>query len=115
MVDFHAVLRIREVYFGSRILIFSIPDPASRVKKIPGSGSASASKNLSNLTQKIVSKTLGNMILDVQPGSGFCFFYPSRIPDLDPQHCSKKFIHSFYSAFLNEDTTCPVTVYFPDQ
>jgi hypothetical protein len=38
-----------------------IPDPnifhpGSRVKKIPGSGSASASKNLSILTQKIVFK-----------------------------------------------------------
>ncbi len=38
--------------------IFSIPDPGSRVKKIPEprSGSASASKNVSILTQNIVSK-----------------------------------------------------------
>jgi hypothetical protein len=34
---------------------FSIPDPISRVKKIPRSGSSSASKNFSILTQKIVS------------------------------------------------------------
>jgi hypothetical protein len=38
----------------SRIPIFSIPDPGSRVKKTPRS--ASASKNLSILIQKIVSK-----------------------------------------------------------
>jgi hypothetical protein len=38
----------------SRIRIFPVPDPGSRVKKIPGS--ASASKNLSILTQKIVFK-----------------------------------------------------------
>ncbi len=42
-----AVFRIRDVYPGSRIRIFSIPDP--------GSGSASASKNLNILTQKNVS------------------------------------------------------------
>jgi hypothetical protein len=44
---------------------FSITDPGSRVKKIPGS----ASKNLSILTQKMVYK-LGNIIRDVHPGSG---------------------------------------------
>jgi hypothetical protein len=33
----HAVLQIREVYAGSLIQIFSIPDPGFRVKKIPGS------------------------------------------------------------------------------
>jgi hypothetical protein len=37
-------------------LNFSISDPRSRVKKIPGPGSASASMNLSFLSQKIVSK-----------------------------------------------------------
>jgi hypothetical protein len=36
-----SVLRIRDVYPGSRIRIFSIPDPGSRVKKIPDPGSAS--------------------------------------------------------------------------
>jgi hypothetical protein len=30
------VLRIQDVYAGSRIRIFSIPDPGSRVKKISG-------------------------------------------------------------------------------
>jgi hypothetical protein len=40
-------LWIRDVYPGSRIRIFSIPDPASRVKKITDRESGSASKNLS--------------------------------------------------------------------
>jgi hypothetical protein len=39
-----AVLRIRDVHPRTRIRIFSIPDPGP---KIPGSGSAFASKNLS--------------------------------------------------------------------
>jgi hypothetical protein len=45
----HAVLRIRDVYPGSRIRIFSIPDPNFFHPR-------SASKNLSILTQRIVSK-----------------------------------------------------------
>jgi hypothetical protein len=44
------VLRIRDVS-GS---VFSIPDAGSRIKKMPGS--SSPSKNLSILTEKIVSK-----------------------------------------------------------
>ncbi len=48
------MLRIRNVFTGSRIRIFFHPDPGSRVKKIPGS--ASASQKISILTQKIVSK-----------------------------------------------------------
>jgi hypothetical protein len=36
-----------------RILIFAIPDPGSRVKKILDPGSRSASKNLSILTKKL--------------------------------------------------------------
>jgi hypothetical protein len=40
------VLRIQDVYPGSRIQIFSIPDLGSRVKKIPDPGSGYAS-NLS--------------------------------------------------------------------
>ncbi len=43
-----AVLRTRDVYPGSDFF-----HPGSRVKKIPWSGSASASKNLSVLTQKL--------------------------------------------------------------
>ncbi len=50
------MLRIRDVCPGSRIRIFSIPDPGSRVKKIPDPGSGSTFQNLSILTQKIVSK-----------------------------------------------------------
>ncbi len=52
-----AVLQIRDVYPGSRIQIFStrITDPGSKRFPDPGSGSASASKNLRILTQKIVS------------------------------------------------------------
>jgi hypothetical protein len=60
---------------------FSIPDPGSKVKKIPGS--ASASKNLSILTQKLFLSSL--MIWDVHPGSGSWIrilnFCPSQIPD----------------------------------
>jgi hypothetical protein len=61
-----------------------IPDPhyfhpRSRVKKIPGSGSASK-----NLTQKIVSN-LSDMIQDLHSGCGsrilIFIFYLSRIPD----------------------------------
>jgi hypothetical protein len=49
---------------------YSIPDPGSRVKKIPDSGFGSASRNVSISTQKIVSN-LGNTIRDVHPGSGY--------------------------------------------
>jgi hypothetical protein len=45
---FRAVLRIRDVHPGSRIRIFSIPDPGS--KRFPDPASASASKSLSILT-----------------------------------------------------------------
>jgi hypothetical protein len=51
---------------------FSIPDPGSRVKKIPDPGFGSASKNLSIFNPKIVSKLseIGNMIRDINPGYG---------------------------------------------
>jgi hypothetical protein len=59
-----------------RILMFSIPDPGS------------ASKNLSISTQNNGFQGLGNMIRIVHPGSGsrtaILIFYPSRIPDRDP-------------------------------
>ncbi len=69
------MLRIRDVYpgsdfFPSRIRIFSFPDPHIF---LPGS----ASKNLSILTLKSISK-----LLEIWSGLFFLFFYPSRI--LDP-------------------------------
>ncbi len=51
---FKSVLRIRDVYSGSEFYPSRIPDLGSRVKNIPGY--SSASKNLSILTYKIVSK-----------------------------------------------------------
>jgi hypothetical protein len=52
---FPAVLRIRDVF--PRIRIFSIPDPGSRVKKVPGSRIRIRIEfNYFKLTQKIVSK-----------------------------------------------------------
>ncbi len=62
----------------SWIRIFQIPDSRSRVKSFPDPGSASASKNLSILTQKIVSKLSEiwskMFILGPDPGSGSWFF-----------------------------------------
>jgi hypothetical protein len=82
-----SILRIRDVRY--------IPDPdsnffhpGSRVKKIPRSGYAT--KNLSILTQKIVSQQSRNY--DPESSSRF-FTHPGsrgqkrhRIPDPDPQH-----------------------------
>jgi hypothetical protein len=75
------VLRIRDVYPGSRIRLFSIPDPGSelfpsriRTVSIPDPGSSS--KNLSILTPKKANKWfLSSKKYD--PG------YSSRIPDPD--------------------------------
>ncbi len=65
---YHALLLIRDVYTGSKFLPSRNPDPVS------------ASKNLSTLTQKIVSKLSeiwsGFFIPDPDPD-----FLPSRIPD----------------------------------
>ena len=77
------MLRILDVYPGSRIRIFSIPDPGS------------ASKNLGILTQKLVSKHSEICFELFIPDPDPDFFYPSRIPgskghripDPDPQHC----------------------------
>jgi hypothetical protein len=66
--DMHGVLRIRDVYLGSRIRTFSIPDIGS--KKIPDPGSGTASKNLSIFNPKNCFQALGNMIRDVYSGSG---------------------------------------------
>ncbi len=77
-----SLLRIRDVYPGSRIRIFSIPDPGSRVETIPDSGSISrsASKNLSVLTKKLF---LSSRKYD--PGCSsrirILIFSPSQIPD----------------------------------
>jgi hypothetical protein len=61
---------------SSQIRIFSIPDPKFYIPDL-----GSASKNLSILTQKIVSKLFGTIIRVVYPGSRILVFYPSRIPD----------------------------------
>jgi hypothetical protein len=81
------VLRIRDVYPGSRIRLFSIPDPNFF-------HTGSASKNLSILTQKWF---LSSRKYD--PGCSsrirMLTFYPSLIPGSkrhripDPQHCIK--------------------------
>jgi hypothetical protein len=57
---------------GSRIRIFSIPDPGS------------ASKNLSILTPKNCFYALGNMIRVVDPGSGSRNRIPIFLPIPDP-------------------------------
>ncbi len=75
------MLKIRDVFTGSRIRNFSIQDTWSRVKKISDPGSAS--KNLSIFNPKNCFQALGNvMIRDVQyiPDPDLNF-YPSRIPD----------------------------------
>jgi hypothetical protein len=73
--------RIRDVYLGSEFFPSRVPDPGS--KRFPDPVSGSASKNLSILTQKIVSKLSiiwsKMFIADTDPGSWF--FYPSRTPD----------------------------------
>ncbi len=53
---------------------FSIPDPGSRVKTIPDTGSGSASKNLSIFNPTNCYCALRNMIRDVHPESGSWFF-----------------------------------------
>ncbi len=83
------MLRIWDVYPWSKIR-FSIPDPGYeffhlgsriRIYSIPDPGSAS--KNLSILAQKIVSK-LSEIWSGFHPGSGsrirIMIFYPSRVP-----------------------------------
>jgi hypothetical protein len=52
-------------YSGSVCSVADPPDPGQKE-----SGSGSTSKNLSILTQKIVSKLSKNKILDVHPGLG---------------------------------------------
>jgi hypothetical protein len=52
---------------------FSIPDPGSRVKKIPDPGSGPASKNLSIFNPKNCSQALGNMFRDFIPDPNLDF------------------------------------------
>jgi hypothetical protein len=68
------ILRIRYVYPGSD---FFIPDPGSRVDKIPDSGSGSASKNtrFSKIRSGMFITDPGSLILDLD------YFFTSRIPD----------------------------------
>ncbi len=65
-----AVLRIRDVYHGSRIRIFSIPDLGSKRFRIPDSH-----QRISILTQKIVSK-----LSEIWSG----LFIPDPDPDFLP-------------------------------
>jgi hypothetical protein len=90
---YRAVLRIQDVYLGSRIRIFPSRDPGS--KRFRNPVSRSASKNLSIFNPTNCFQALGNMIRDVHPGTGSrvrIFIIPDpgvkkrRIPDLYPQH-----------------------------
>ncbi len=95
------VLRIQNIYPGSRIRIFSIRDP----------GSASASKNSNILTQKIVSKLSEiwsrMFISDPDPGSEpWVFTHPGsrireskrlRIPDSESGSATLPTKHENYS------------------
>ncbi len=81
-----SVLRIRDVYPGSRIRLFSIPDPRSRIRTVSIPDPGSSSKNLSILTAKKAKKWfLSSKKYD--PGCSSRIpdpdadFLPSRIPD----------------------------------
>jgi hypothetical protein len=81
------MIRIRDVYSGSRIAdpTFAIPDPGSRVDKIPDPHPHQKffeilTKKLILISQKL-SPGCSSRIPD--PGSGI---FPSQIPDPDPQH-----------------------------
>jgi hypothetical protein len=77
-----AVLRIRDVYPGSQIRIFT--RPGSRVKKIPGSRIRIRIKEFKYFNPKNCFSALGNMIRDVHPGSGSRGSKRHLIPN--PQH-----------------------------
>jgi hypothetical protein len=101
------VWRIRDVYPGSWIRLFSIPDPGSELSPswIPDLGSSS--KNLSILTPKKGKKWFlsskkydpgcssripdpdADFLPFQDPGSRGQKGTQSRIPDPDPQHCTK--------------------------
>ncbi len=78
-----AVWRIRDVYPGSRIRLFSIQDPGSRIRTVSISDPGSASKNLSVLTQKkwFLSSRKYDPGCSSRIPDPDADFYPSRIPD----------------------------------
>jgi hypothetical protein len=92
-----AVLRIRDVYLGSRIRYFSIPDPVQKDSRIPDQHQRIYGKYFN---PKNCFQALGNMTPVVHPGSQIriLIFFPSRIPDprikkaLDPQHCLYRYM-----------------------
>ncbi len=88
---------------GSRIQIFSIPDPGSSVKKIPGPRIRTASKNSSILTQKIVSKLSEiriRILIFTHPGSKIQGSKMQRLLDPDPQHCKKVYRKKAHQLFF---------------
>ncbi len=112
-----AVLRIRDVYPGSRIRMFP-SRTGSNVKMIPDPRSGSTSTNLSILTRKIVSKLSEiwsrMFITNLDPGTGSWFFTHPGFrgqkgtgfwdPDSDPQYLKVPKRENFSLAFfaLNE-------------
>ncbi len=87
------VLRIRDVYPGSRIQIFSIPDPRSRIEFFP-SRYRICIKELKYFIH-IVSK-----LSKYDPGSSSRIrtriFYPSRIPDPGSATRYGKYLTKYY-------------------
>jgi hypothetical protein len=93
-----AVLRIRDVYPGSRLPVptFSIPDPGSRVDKIPDPDQHQRVSVF--LTQKTDTQFLKikSGMFNPDPGSWIILdqgvkIAPepgSRFPDPDPKHCT---------------------------
>ncbi len=74
----YSVLRIRDVYPGYRIRIFSIPDPRSRTQgqkdfRIPDPDPYRI-KEFNYFISKKCYQAFGNKIRDVHPGSGSWFF-----------------------------------------
>jgi hypothetical protein len=71
---FIPLLRIRDVYPGSRIRIFYLPDPGSRAKNVPGSRIRIRIririKEFKYLNPKNCFHALGHMIQGVRIGSG---------------------------------------------
>ncbi len=88
------MLRIRDVHPGSRIRIFSIRDPVSRVKKIPYPGSEFKYFNPKKLFLSYLFLSSGKYEPGCSSRIRILIFYPFRIldpsvkkaPDPDPQH-----------------------------
>ncbi len=112
------MLRIRDVFPGSE---FSISDPGSKRFRILNPAPHKRIEVF--LTQKLVSKALGNMIRDVHLGSrmGILNFYPSwiqgskrhRIPDPVPQHC-KNDTHKINKQVRDVNPTFRLVILDPD-